>query len=146
LLGDAPGWQASLKFTAFAAIALAIIALLTAHWVPPGAQRVAIYVPFVALQQALLLGFLWPRACALAPRHAQALTAALFAIAHAPNFALMCLSLLAAWAWLGLYQRRRAWLPILASHYALGLLAITCLPPDILYSAEVGLRYFQVTN
>ena len=91
-----------------------------------------------------MLGFLWPRLHALAPTEARTLTAGLFAIAHAPNFALMLLSMLAAWWWLGLFQRRRAWLPILVSHYLLGLLAISCLPSEILYSAEVGLRYFLV--
>jgi hypothetical protein len=144
LVGSASAWTAGLRFTAIAATGLATIALLSGHWLLPGSQRVLVYLPFVALQQALLLGFLWPRVSTLATKHAQLLTAALFAIAHAPNFALMCLSMLAAWGWLGLYQRHRAWLPILASHYVLGLLAITALPPDILYSAEVGLRYFQV--
>jgi hypothetical protein len=142
--GAPPAWIASLKFTLIGASAILAVAWLTGHWQAPGSQRVAQYLPFVALQQALLLGFLWPRLRDLTPRHAQSLTAALFALAHAPNFALMLLSFLAAWWWLTLYQRHRAWLPILASHYVLGLLAISCLPPDILYSAEVGLRYFQV--
>jgi hypothetical protein len=142
--GSAPAWNSGLRFTAIAATGLATIALLSGHWLLPGSQRLLLYIPFVALQQALLLGFLWPRAGTLTTKHAQPLTAVLFAIAHAPNFALMCLSLLAAWGWLGLYQRHRAWLPVLASHYVLGVLAITALPPDILYSAEVGLRYFQV--
>ncbi len=144
MLGSAPAWKAVIGFTTIATTGLATIALLSGHWLPPGSQRVLIYVPFVALQQALLLGFLWPRVSALAPRHAPALTATLFALAHAPNFALTCLSLLAAWWWLHHYRTHRAWLPILASHYILGLLAITALPPEILYSAEVGLRYFQV--
>jgi hypothetical protein len=144
MTGAVPAWIASLKLTLIGASAILAVAWLTGHWLAPGSQRVAQYLPFVALQQALLLGFLWPRLRDLAPRHARSLTAALFALAHAPNFALMLLSLLAACWWLGLYQRHRAWLPILASHYVLGLLAISGLPPDILYSAEVGLRYFQV--
>lgn len=143
-LGGAGSWTSTLRVSGLAALALAAIALTQSHWLPPGAQRVALYVPFVALQQLVLLGFLWPRAQMLLPRQARALAAALFALAHAPNFALMLLSLLAAWWWLGLFQRHRAWLPILVSHYLLGLLAITCLPPDFLYSAELGLRYFQV--
>jgi hypothetical protein len=142
--GAAPAWAASLKFTLIGACGLGAVAWLTGHWQLPGGQRVALYVPFVALQQAVLLGFLWPRLRDLAPKHALWMTAALFALAHAPNFALMLLSMLGAWWWLTLYRRHRAWLPILASHYLLGLLAISGLPPAILYSAEVGLRYFQV--
>lgn len=144
LVGTASAWVSGLKFTLMGAIGLAAVALLSTHWQLPGAQRMAMYVPFVVVQQLLLLGFLWPRLHALAPTEARTLTAALFAIAHAPNFALMLLSMLAAWWWLGLYQRHRAWLPILVSHYLLGLLAISCLPSEILYSAEVGLRYFLV--
>ena len=120
------------------------LAVLHDHFELPGIQRALLYVPFVLLQQLLLLGFLWPRAMAWTPRHGRLLAAGLFALAHAPNFALMLLSLLAAWWWLAMFERHRAWLPILASHYLLGLLAITCLPPDLLYSAELGLRYFQV--
>lgn len=142
--GAAAAWSASLRFTAIGATALAIVALWSAHWQPPGLQRVVLYVPFVLIQQLVLLGFLWPRLQALAPSQARTLTAALFAIAHAPNFALMLLSMLAAAWWLALFRQHRSWLPILVSHYALGLLAISCLPADLLYSAEIGLRYFQV--
>lgn len=143
-LGNPTSWGTTIRPSGIAAIALLAVALLQSHWLLPGFQRVAWYLPFVLLQQLLLLGFLWPRAQALMPQHARLLAAALFALAHAPNFALMLLTLLAAWWWLALFERHRAWLPILASHYLLGLLAITCLPPDFLYSAELGLRYFQV--
>lgn len=142
--GNSASWAASLRISGYAAAALLGVALLQSHWLVPGSQRIALYLPFVLLQQLVLLGFLWPRAQTLLPRHARLFAAALFALAHAPNFALMLLSLLAAWWWLTLFERHRAWLPILASHYLLGLLAITCLPPDFLYSAELGLRYFQV--
>ncbi len=144
MTGTPPAWMASLKFTLIGASVLLAVAWFAGHWLLPGSQRIGVYVPFVALQQAVLLGFLWPRLRDLAPNHALWMTAALFALAHAPNFALMLLSMLGACWWLTLYRRHRAWLPILASHYLLGLLAISCLPPDILYSAEVGLRYFQV--
>lgn len=142
--GSAEAWAISLRVSGFAASALLAVAVWCNHFQLPGIQRATLYVPFVLLQQLVLLGFLWPRAEAWAPRRGRLLAAALFALAHAPNFALMLLSLLAAWWWLALFERQRAWLPILASHYLLGLLAITCLPPDILYSAELGLRYFQV--
>lgn len=143
-LGGSKAWANSLRVSWFAASALLALAVLHDHFELPGTQRALLYAPFVLLQQLLLLGFLWPRAQAWNPRHGRLLAAGLFALAHAPNFALMLLSLLAAWWWLAMFERHRAWLPILASHYFLGLLAVTCLPPDLLYSAELGLRYFQV--
>jgi len=143
--GSRLAWRATLTMTACATAVLLLVGMLTEHGLPADAQRALQYVPFVALQQALLLGFLLPRAANLVPgAHARTLAAALFATAHAPNFALMLLSMLAAWWWITLFQRHRAWLPILLSHYVLGLLAISCLPPWLLYSAETSLRYFQV--
>ena len=56
----------------------------------------------------------------------------------------MCLTWLIGGRWIASYHRHRAWLPILVSHYILGLLAITCLPLGWLHSAEAGLRFFQV--
>lgn len=144
LVGRGDAWRASLGFSSVAAAALLAIAAACGHIEAPGVQRIAVYVPFVLLQQALLLGFLWPRARLISARHARGLTAALFALVHAPNFALMCLTFVAAWFWSDLYRRHLAWLPIVTSHYLLGLLAISCLPPWLLYSAEAGLRYFQV--
>lgn len=142
--GEAGAWVGMLRYTLPAALALLAVAWMTAHWQAQGSQRVLLYLPFVLLQQSLLLGFLWPRARLLAGRHGAWLAAALFALAHAPNFALMVATLVIAPAWISSYRRGRAWLPVLCSHYALGLLAISCLPPDWLYSAEAGLRYFQV--
>lgn len=144
LVGRNDAWLANLRFSSVAAAALLAIAAVCSHVEAPGIQRIAVYVPFVLLQQALLLGFLWPRARLISFRHARGLTAALFALVHAPNFALMGLTFVAAWFWTGLYQRHLTWLPIVTSHYLLGLLAISCLPPWLLYSAEAGLRYFQV--
>jgi hypothetical protein len=143
-LGGRQAWTAMLKMLAIGGSALLLAAAASDYWQLPGAQRVAGYLPFVLLQQAMLLGFVLPRVAALAPGRALPISAGLFALAHAPNFALMLLSLLAAGWWISQFQRHRSWLPIIVSHYLLGLLAITCLPPHWLYSAEVGLRYFQV--
>ncbi|GMU45008.1 MAG: hypothetical protein IT479_04415 [Xanthomonadales bacterium] len=146
--GDWPGaataWRAVARYSVPAAIMLIAIGVLAGHWQPPGLQRALGYLPFVLLQQTLLLGFLWPRVHLLVGRRAILATAGLFALAHAPNFALMLLSFVIAQAWLASYRSTRAWLPILTSHYALGMLAVSLLPSEILYSAETGLRYFQV--
>lgn len=142
--GTALAWRTVAGYTLPAALALLVLAGALGHWQPPGAQRVALYVPFVLLQQGLLLGFLLPQSRRLAGEHGATLATALFALAHAPNFTLMCLTWLIGACWIGSYQRHRAWLPNLASHYVLGLLAISCLPLGWLHSAEAGLRFFQV--
>ncbi|MGE4070226.1 MAG: hypothetical protein AB7E72_03560 [Lysobacterales bacterium] len=143
-LGTRAAWKAAVSVLSAAAAILLVIAAATAHWQAPGLQRVVGYLPFVLLQQALLLGFVWPRLASSTPTSAPWLAACLFGLAHAPNFALMCLTLLAAWWWTRHYRQHRSWLPILLTHYLLGLLLISCLPPDCLYSAETGLRFFQV--
>lgn len=143
--GDAAAWRAVAGYTLPAALALLVLAgALGHHWQLPGMQRIALYLPFVFLQQGLLLGFLLPQSRRLAGDHAASVATALFALAHAPNFTLMCLTWLIGACWIGSYQRHRAWLPNLASHYVLGLLAISCLPLGWLHSAEAGLRFFQV--
>ncbi|MCP5474596.1 MAG: hypothetical protein R3F18_02660 [Lysobacterales bacterium] len=143
-LGARAAWKAAIPMLLFAAATLLLVAALTAHWQKPGLQRIVGYLPFVLLQQALLLGFIWPRLVALAPSQAPVVAACLFGLAHAPNFSLMCLTLLGAWWWTRHFRQHHSWLPILLTHYLLGLLLISCLPPDWLYSAETGLRYFQV--
>ena len=93
-LGGSKAWASTLRVSGFAASALLALAVLRDHFELPGIQRALLYAPFVLLQQLLLLGFLWPRAQACTPRHGRLLAAGLFALAHAPNFALMLLSLL----------------------------------------------------
>jgi hypothetical protein len=99
----------------------------------------------VLLQQLLLLGHLWPQCRVLAGQakepEAVVLAAIVFAYLHAPNFALMLLAGLGATLWLHVYRRHGTIWPTIASHYALGLAAVSLLPPWLLYSAEVSLRY-----
>ena len=59
----------------FAAATLLLVAALIAHWQKPGLQRIVGYLPFVLLQQAPLLGFIWPRLVALAPSQAPVVAA-----------------------------------------------------------------------
>lgn len=125
-------------------LVLLAIGLSLDHLAWPGPQRLLGYLPFVVLQQLLLLGFLLPHARRLWPAQAPLLAAFLFALMHAPNFGLMVLSLIAAWFWCTLLLKARAIAPIMLSHYLLGSAAIVCLPPSLLLSAEVGMRYFLV--
>ena len=67
----------------------------------------------------------------------------LFALMHAPNFALMLFTLAGGsiWAWLG--QRHRALLPLAASHAVLGVWLMHVAPSWLLRSAEVGGRFLM---
>lgn len=140
--GPAPqAWRAALLPTLALLLAMATLGLVLDQQQWPGLRRTLGYLPFVLLQQLLLLRFLLPRAERLWPRQGAALAASIFALLHAPNFALMLFSLAAAWFWCALYLRHRRLLPILVSHYLLGLAAVTWLRPEVLYSAEAGLRF-----
>lgn len=143
-LGDRAGWSRAIQFTVLALLALVFISYGTHFLAPAGTQRFTQYLPFVLIQQALLLGYLLPAAQRIGGSRASFWAAALFALVHAPNFALMLLSAFAGWWWTRQYTDHRGVLPILASHYVLGMAAISCLPPWLLYSAEGSLRFLQV--
>jgi hypothetical protein len=144
-MGSNAAWRAALWYSLPALLTIALIAAASGHHEPQGAQRIAGYVLFVVLQQILLLGHLWPQCRALAAGadegEAVTLAAIVFAFVHAPNFALMVLAGLGAALWLTLYRRHATPWPVMASHYALGLAAVSLLPPWLLYSAEASLRY-----
>lgn len=142
--GNAGGWNAAFSFCVLAILALVFVAYGSAHFALPGAQRWLQYLPFVVLQQALLLGYLLPAMRRINVERAPLYTALLFGGLHAPNFTLMLLAGFAAWIWARQYSAHRSVLPIALSHYALGLAAITCLPPWLLISAEGSLRYLQI--
>ncbi len=143
--GSSAAWRAALLYSLPALLVIALIAVASGHHEPQGVQRIAGYVLFVVLQQALLLGHLWPQCKVLAGAAEQGeavlLASIVFAFVHAPNFALMVLAALGAALWLTLYRRHATPWPVMASHYALGLAAVSLLPPWLLYSAEASLRY-----
>ncbi len=142
--GAALAWRDALLMTAGIALAIGLTALVSAQPPRPDGERALLYLPFVVLQQLLLLGFLLPRARTLMPTAPAAFAAVLFALPHAPNFALMVGSGFVAWLWSRLFLRYQAPFPILVSHYLLGLAAVFCLPPEVLFSAESSLRFFVV--
>lgn len=143
--GTREAWREAFLYALPALSGIALLALAVGHFEAQGTQRIAGYVGFVLLQQILLLGHLWPHCRALAgtagEREAVVLAAIVFAYVHAPNFALMVLAGLGAAMWLTLYRRHATPWPVMASHYALGLAAVSLLPPWLLYSAEASLRY-----
>ena len=151
LEGHALNWRAGAaawRRPLFPSVAIGLLILAvgfgSAHPAHTEGERAVLYLPFVVLQQALLLGFLLARAKQLAPASAAAVAAGLFALPHAPNFALMIGSAAAAWLWCSAFLIDRAPLPVLVSHFLLGMLSVSVLPPQILYSAESSLRFFLV--
>lgn len=144
--GDAAAWKSALVFTALAAFATAPLALLEHEPTPPrDALHLLRYPLWALVQQWLLIAAIAPRVRLLLPdtRAAALACGVLFALMHAPNFALMLFTLMGGtfWAWLG--QRHRALLPLAASHAALGLWLVHLAPPWLLRSAEIGGRYLM---
>jgi hypothetical protein len=143
--GTRAAWRQAGWYSLPPLLGIALLAVSVGHFEPQGSQRIAAYAGFVLLQQLLLLGHLWPQCRVLAGQakepEAVVLAAIVFAYLHAPNFSLMLLAGLGATLWLHVYRRHGTIWPTIASHYALGLAAVSLLPPWLLYSAEVSLRY-----
>jgi len=141
-LGTTSAWKLVALCSLSAMLPLLLVGAWTSAAAWPGSQRALLYLPFVVVQQTLLLGFIFPHCARLSLRFAPALAGLLFALTHAPNFSLMLATGAAAFLWCHSYAKHRALLPIVCSHYLLGMLAVSLLPPTILYSAEISLRYF----
>ncbi len=69
-------------------------------------------------------------------------SAGVFALLHAPNAALMLATFCGGLIWSALWLRERSLAPIALSHAAAALLLGSGLPPAVLRSAEVSLRYY----
>jgi len=69
-------------------------------------------------------------------------TAAIFALAHAPNVMLMFLTLLGALLWSWVYERAPNLLALGLSHAAVSLMLMTSLPSWLLPSMSVGYKHF----
>ncbi len=128
---------------------LAMVAMLwLAFGIPersPHVPRFLVYVGFVGLQQLLLQRLLVDKLLGLcSARMTTVISALLFALWHTPNFALMCMSFVAALVWCSWYQAgQRIWL-LTASHVLLGWVAVATIPPDVLRNAEVGYGYMEI--
>lgn len=149
--GDAAAWRGAAAVMAGAALLVGAAALANATdgdgfaWQPFGSDHAWRYPLWALLQQWILMRAIAPRMRQLWRSDASAAIAAgaLFGLLHLPNLSLMLLTFLAgiAWAWLGL--RRRALLPLAASHAALGLTLFAVVPPWLVRSAEVGGRFLM---
>jgi membrane protease YdiL (CAAX protease family) len=69
-------------------------------------------------------------------------TAAIFALAHAPNVMLMFLTLLGALLWSWVYERAPNLWALGLSHAAISLMLMTSLPSWLLPSLSVGYKHF----
>jgi membrane protease YdiL (CAAX protease family) len=69
-------------------------------------------------------------------------TAAVFALTHAPNLALMLLTLIGALLWCWVYERAPNLWALGLSHAVISLMLMTSLPPWLLPSMSVGYKHF----
>ena len=111
----------------------------------PGTREVLRYFGWALLQQYLICAIYAERwNMVTGNRYVAAWLAALgFALMHAPNAALMLATFAGGLCWCAIYLRYRALLPLALSHTACALSLVVLLPPDILRSAEVSVRFFQ---
>jgi hypothetical protein len=146
-------WNGGLRAWAYAALvvalALAIGMILHgsgAQVTPaPGLRQVLRYFGWALLQQYLICAIYAERwNIVTGNRYVAVYLGALgFALMHAPNAALMLATFAGGLCWCAIYLRYRALLPLALSHTACALSLVVLLPPDILRSAEVSVRFFQ---
>ena len=122
-------------------LGIVLLAGLQLPW-SAGGEKLARYLPWALLQQALLQ-LIFVRALGGHDRAAAIATAsALFGWLHWPNFALMVLSSVLALLTALHFRRHRAILPVAIAHALAGTIILSAAPPTLLRSGLVGLRYF----
>jgi len=143
-------WFGGPRAWVYAAAAPLLSLLIVLALGQPGARAavapaaVASYLLWALLQQYLIGAVVADRLClAGLPRPWVVLVAAaLFALLHTPNAALMLATFAGGLIWSATWLQQRSLLPQAVSHVAAALLLTTGLPPEWLRSAEVSLRYF----
>ncbi|HSE12970.1 MAG TPA: CPBP family intramembrane glutamic endopeptidase [Rudaea sp.] len=144
--GDARAWAyAALVATAALAIGLILHGAGGHAIATPGVRQILRYFGWALLQQYLICAIYAERwNIVTGNRYAAVYLGALgFALMHSPNAALMLATFAGGLCWCAIYLRWRALLPLALSHAASALSLVMLLPPDILRSAEVSVRYFQ---
>lgn len=143
-------WLGSRRTWLAAAAAPAVALALVLAWGQPAhlaalrGADIAVYLAWALLQQYLVNAVVADRLRlgGLAPRWSVLLAAAAFALLHAPNAGLMAFTFGAGLFWTALWLRRRALLPLAASHALAACILVGSLPTQWLRSAEISLRYF----
>ncbi|MGO4700490.1 CPBP family glutamic-type intramembrane protease [Dyella sp. 2RAB6] len=125
-------------------LALILAAVFGHGFAAPEWRHAFLYVAWAGLQQWLMLAVVlrrlerWPAGTALPILGA----AALFALLHTPNAALMQLCFLAELWWAWCFLRSRRLLPIALAHAGCALLVESSLTGGVLRSLEVSARFF----
>ncbi len=97
------------------------------------------------IQQYVLQGFIYRRLRAILPSEPWQpilLTAAIFAVVHAPNPSLMFLTFLGSLIWSWVYEQAPNLYALALSHGVISITLMTCLPPWLLQSMSVGYKHF----
>ncbi|MGB4860060.1 MAG: CPBP family glutamic-type intramembrane protease [Dokdonella sp.] len=102
------------------------------------------YLGWAAIQQMIVLRIVADRIAGLgwSAKWVSLSAASAFALLHAPNQALMLLTLGGGLLWNWNWQRHRALLPNVVAHALCGLIASAAIDRSWLWSAEIGSRFF----
>jgi hypothetical protein len=144
--GDARAWgYAALVAAAALAIGLALHRAGGHAITTPGLRQILRYFGWALLQQYLICAIYAERWNIVSGnRYVAVYLGALgFALMHSPNAALMLATFAGGLCWCAIYLHYRALLPLALSHTASALSLVALLPPDVLRSAEVSVRFFQ---
>jgi len=107
----------------------------------------AAYLPWGVLQQYILNGYFLNRFDAvLPPRMAAMVTAALFCLAHTPNWFLMLVTLAGGYCATLIYRRTRSLYAIGAAHAIIGFLLFLVVPDGVSHHLRVGPGWFHMAR
>jgi membrane protease YdiL (CAAX protease family) len=129
-----------LTFLALTLIAGGLL-LNTTRRIPPQQAFLALfaYLPWAVLQQYMLNGYFLNRFDrAFPPRAAAWLTAALFGVAHTPNWFLMLVAFAGGWCATQVYRRHRNLYFLGIAHATIGFLLYVTVPDSISHHLLVG--------
>lgn len=147
---QARAWRGTARAWLLAALGPALALLLVMLAVPTGARPLLhwaglpLYVLWAALQQWLICRVFAERLrdSGLAPRWIALAAALVFALLHTPNATLMLATFAGGLLWSTIWLRERGLWPIALSHALAAGLLVQGLPPALLRSAEVSLRFY----
>lgn len=106
-------------------------------------QSLAVYLPWGLLQQYLLNGYFLRRfEAGLSRNPAGILTAALFCLAHSPNWLLMLVTAVAAPAAIWVYRRYRNLYFLGLAHALIGFALFMVVPDSVSHHLRVGPGWF----
>ena len=105
-------------------------------------SRVSVLPVWAVVQQYAMLGFIYRRLRDFVhPKQSMIITAALFALVHAPNISLMIFTFLGGLTWSAVYERAPNLVASAISHVLLSAAVLVAVPEWLLPSMTVGYRY-----